>query len=519
MNDGELPLLSLGTSDFAVLRMRGQVYVDKTEHIHRLASRPGPFLFTRPRRFGKSLLISTFESLFKYGLRDFRGLAIEKLWRDEGHYRVVRLDFSTLKDFSTIEEFRTIFDEYFSNLMFLEGLDVPSGTAASGLQAFLEWLAREPAGSVVLLIDEYDAPLTVCLGRPEFECVRSILSGFFAQIRVCGRALRFLFITGIARFGREDLFSGWKSLADLTLSTTCGTLLGFTRSELEASFGAHLDLAARVRGISKAELVERLEEHYRGCGFSEDPGLRVWAPWPLLRFLRFPEDGFKPYWFESGGSPLRCLSRNPGDCFREKSLTASQLGTIASGSGLVNSLALLTQAGYLTIQGKRNGSFLLGYPNRDVADSMAGLYRNMLLAGRSIRELGAAGLWAVVIEGDADGLMSRLNKVFPAIAYPIGDETTLRNFAQLILTPGSDVRVFSIGRVGLGIETSRIRWVFEFKFLRKGDSAENRLDKALLQIREGRCGEEELGGRRLLRLAAVFLEEKRAFAAWKICPE
>ncbi len=535
MDVDNLPLLPLGTSDFATLRMRGQIYVDKTALIYRLASKPEKFFLSRPRRFGKSLLISTFESLFKYGLRDFKGLAIEKLWKDEGHYRVVRLDFSSLKNFSTIEEFRTIFDAYFSNLMLREGLEVPAGQAASGLLAFGNWLTLQPSSSVVLLIDEYDAPLTACLNNPElFELARRHLSTLYAIVKEWDRVLRFFFITGITKFSKASIFSEMNNLTDISLSSVYGTLLGYTRNEVETSFGAHLAAAAEIHGILRDELMERLTEHYDGFCFSKNLGPRVFAPWSLLKFLSCPEDGFENYWFESAGNPTVLQQylkghnlRDPNDYFKKKYLSSSVLGATAADPEHIDDLALLAQAGYLTIKGEGTGSFLLGYPNKEVADSIACLYRNRLLAGRDINELGAAGLRTAVVEGDADFLMDQLNQVFLALdyrKYPIGDESTCRNYAQLILTLGSDVRTFAelhnaLGRSDLEVETSRIRWVFEFKFQRKGESADNLLEKALLQIRERRYGEGELGGRRLLRVAAVFSEEKRVFAAWKACAE
>ena len=155
--------LPLGTSSFEKLRQLDQIYVDKTDRVFDLACQNGKFFLARPRRFGKSLLISTFESLFNYGLKDFKGLAIENLWKDEDrNYRVVRLDFSEAKTFRNSEEFkRQLFDlllEAFAPYGFRFD---PYGTALT--TQLSSWFKSQPLSSVVLLIDEYDAPLTYCL--------------------------------------------------------------------------------------------------------------------------------------------------------------------------------------------------------------------------------------------------------------------------------------------------------------------------------------------------------------------
>lgn len=173
MNNSNLKPLPLGTSDFAALRSEGQIYVDKTSLIYEIASKRQKFFLSRPRRFGKSLLISTFESLFKYGLRDFKGLAIEKLWRDTGTYQVVRLDFSEIKDFSSAEEFSVRLTSVLSRGFSGCGFTYRESPIETVSDQISDWLKTIPLNSLVLLIDEYDAPLTACLSKPQlFEDIR-----------------------------------------------------------------------------------------------------------------------------------------------------------------------------------------------------------------------------------------------------------------------------------------------------------------------------------------------------------
>ncbi len=535
MNTADLSLLPLGTSDFAALRMRGQIYVDKTALVYELASKPEKFFLSRPGRFGKSLLISTFESLFKYGLRDFKGLAIEKQWKDAGHYSVVRLDFSEIKQFDNIGQFKLRLCALLAKKFGEIGFSFVASDLFTVHDQLSEWLEDLPGNSLVVLIDEYDAPLTACLDNVElFEEVRRELSNFYAVVKSNDGAFRFFFMTGITKLSRASIFSEFNNLSDISLDGRYGSLLGYTHDEVEKNFGVCLENAAEMLGIGRRELMCGLTEHYDGFCFDEKAEFRLFSPWSLLNFLSRPDRGFVNYWSESAGTPtvlgqyLKGHSlRDPNDYFKQKYLSVPLLSATAADAGHINDLALLTQAGCLTIKGMASGSFLLGYPNREVADSIAWVYRNRLLAGRDINDLCASRLRSAVLEGEVDSLMTQLNRVLLSLdygKYPIGDENTCRNYAQLILTLGSGVRTFAelhndLGRSNLEIETSRFRWVFEFKLQRSGESAEKLLEKAVLQMRERRCGEGSSGERKLLHIAAVFSGEDRRFVAWQNCGE
>ena len=163
----ENKLLPVGTSDFSTLRLRNQIYVDKTELIYQIASQSQKFFFARPRRFGKSLLISTFESLFKYGLRDFKGLAIENLWKEKCTYNVVSLDFSVIPSFSSVEEFSKKFMAILGGGFSPFGFNYVPDPLNDFFDQLFTWMRAQPRNSLVILIDEYDAPLTGCLNNKD----------------------------------------------------------------------------------------------------------------------------------------------------------------------------------------------------------------------------------------------------------------------------------------------------------------------------------------------------------------
>ena len=201
--------LPIGRSNFRTLRQDGSVYVDKTALVYRLAIKKQKFFLSRPRRFGKSLLLSTFASLFQYGLEDFRGLAIEKLWKDTT-YDVVMLDFSKFKDVNDIAAFRTKFDEHLESQFGFVGFKKSVSSDMSVMAQLDVWLQSRPPSSLVLLIDEYDAPLSTHLNdRALFDEIRNLLSEFYLRIKGCEGCLRFFFMTGITKIENASIFSAF----------------------------------------------------------------------------------------------------------------------------------------------------------------------------------------------------------------------------------------------------------------------------------------------------------------------
>lgn len=295
-----LKALPLGRSTFSTLRLRNAIYVDKTPLIYQLAQADAKIFLARPRRFGKSLLISTFESLFRDGLKHFHGLAIEKLW-DDKTYPVIRLDFSEIKEFSVVRDFRRKFHEKLRAVFGTVGfqLDASDLGVMTQLSRFLETL--DPA-SLVILIDEYDAPLTQCLDKPDlFEEVRSILSELFLTLKANEGCLRFFFMTGITKFSHTSIFSAFNNLQDISLDPLYGTLLGYTDEEIRTYFAPYVSRAAEALKKTQEEILSALKCHYDGFSFDEQARYRVFCPWSVLSFLNRPDRGFQNYWFESGG--------------------------------------------------------------------------------------------------------------------------------------------------------------------------------------------------------------------------
>ena len=380
MNTELLRQLPLGTSSFQKLRQLGQIYVDKTDKVYTLACQNGKYFLARPRRFGKSLLISTFESLFKYGMRDFHGLNIEKLWKEDKNYQVVRLDFSEVKSFRNIKEFDLQFHDLIVEAFAPYGFRFELyGTSL--ISQLSTWFKKQPLSSVVLLIDEYDAPLTACLDRKElFEDVRIELSRFYATLKSNDAALHFLFITGITKFIRTSIFPELNNLSDISFAAEFGSLLGYARQEVKKYFLGYLTSASEKLGLDRERLLKELTDHYDGFCFEETAKQKVFAPWSLLHFFSSPERGLKQYWFESAGKPNVLVKflhshtlKEPEEYGSGKSLALKVLGGSSDVENL-SDIELLVQAGYLTIKKIQGTTAYVDYPNLEVRTAMDQLY-------------------------------------------------------------------------------------------------------------------------------------------------
>ena len=521
--------LPLGTSEFAALRGSNQIYVDKTNLIFEMAAQRRKFFLARPRRFGKSLLVSTFASLFKNGVELFSGLAIEKLWQDR-KYDVVRLDFSGLKEFVSKEQFeftlRSELINAFSPLGFYfdkENADV------SFFVQLRTWLNSLPQSSLVLLIDEYDTPLTAHLGSPEkFKTVRAELEKFYAVLKNADGCLRFFFMTGITKFSNTSIFSEFNNFNDISLNSKYSAILGLTEDEIVRYFDLHLIRAQKVLHLSREELLRELKENYDGFCFDRNAQTHVYCPWSVLSFLQNPEEGFLNYWYESGGRPAVLKGylashriENPFEFDEDKQIRLTDLQA-ARGYETIGLDALLTQAGYLTIKTVRsNGTATIGYPNREVELSIAQLYADELLQGKFIDPMGAPMLSDLLGTGTLESIVKRFNDGINQIDYhnfPIASEAACRACIQLFLMGSALIpeveKHSALGRSDLEVAVGSRRWVFEFKFAHSSDEVENLLEEGEEQMRSRRYGE-GIDSRALHRAVLVFNGAARRFEAYQ----
>ena len=513
--------------------LNAKIYVDKSGILNYtnsvLGSTDAFICNSRPRRFGKSLLISTFESLFRHGLRDFKGLAIEKLWIEESKPLVVRLDFSEIKNFSSPEDFSRKFTSLISRCFGMVGFQYVDDDLNSASGQLSTWLQTLDINALVVLIDEYDAPLTSCLNQHGlFNSVRERISEFYAVLKSNDRALRYVFVTGITKFNKTSIFSELNNLSDVSLSPRFGTLLGYTHEAVETYFDGYLTQSASVLSVSRDELLRSLTKQYDGFCFERTTTKKVFAPWSLLKFFSEPEVGLLDYWFESGGRPAALVQylkshtlRDPEEYGKEKSIALNLL----TGSANVNTLSdigLLTQAGYLTLKRVVGLTAFVAYPNAEVAAAMAQLYSERLLQGQTLEQVGADNVALRLAEEDPEGVVHLFNRIFTSIDYqnyPVRDEATVRAFIQIFLSgagfsPHIEVHN-SQGRSDLEVTVQNRHFVFEFKVARKEESSEEKLEEGLKQMRKRSYGLQH-ADQEQLRMVLVFSIPKRKFDKWSV---
>ncbi|MCD8339005.1 MAG: ATP-binding protein [Burkholderiales bacterium] len=530
--DLELPPLPLGESDFSALREVGEIYVDKTEMVFELAKNKSKAFLTRPRRFGKTLLISTLFSLFKYGLRDFSGLAIEKLWKDEKKYFVISLNFARISGYLDILDFRDQFNLYLLNSLQLNGY-VPSNLSSSSINALLEfakWLGSCPNNSVVLLIDEYDAPLTSCFNDAEtFHKVGAFMTSFYSCIKDYSGVFRFLFLTGITKFGNAGIFSQLNSLSDISLSPRFGTIVGYTLEELKKYFGGYLRNAGKSIGLPESKLIEELVANYNGFCFELTAKKKVFSPWSILSFLNDPECGLINYWFESGGQPSVLMQYVKGHTLTHpfqfdegKTIKRTELSSSVS-SNKIEEKVLLVQTGYLTIKSRTGDDILgLGYPNREVANSIASIGLDRLLEGRTLADVKAGEIPRFLAEGNVEEFVGRINNAFLALDYKryfIRDEKSCQG-ALLLVLYGSGLQAQvethnAHGRSDIEFTIAGARWVIELKYAREEKEILKELNEGLNQMVTRHYGEQTMGTK-LIRLAMVYSEKDRCFVNYQV---
>ena len=522
--------LPLGSCSFVEIRDWHKIYVDKTACFADLATVPGYYILTRPRRFGKTLLVSTFESLFKEGLKRFKGLAVEKNWTDPATYPVIRLDFTACRTFKSIKEFSLKFDEMLSKAVLLSGLKYPEPDKTLGIFNKLdlfELLLAQSDDYPVLLIDEYDAPLNDCLNDEKlFDEVGKVLRAFYDMVKRQSGKLRFLLVTGICRFQNLGLFSGANNLTDLSMDQAYGTLLGYTEKEIRQYFSPYVERNAEFLGLSLDECLLQMKRHYDGFCFDEDGATHVFNPWSVLSFLAKATPKFENFWYETSGNATVLLNylkshslKEPSDYGKDQIVSKDELASCRSLSEL-NDVALLILTGYLTIKEKLSDRvFLVNYPNEEVASSMAQLYSEKMFSQEQSQNLLLA-----FKKQSPEEIFKRLNALLLSIPhqhYPISNESELRTVLGLVLKGcGLKCTYFensnALGRSDIEVDALNRYFVIELKYAREDDDPEKQLKSAVEQVKTKHYGEQNSPELPHIRMALAFSKKERCFVAQEI---
>ena len=501
------------TTDFGELIDNNCIYVDKTAIINQFASKKGPFFISRPRRFGKSTLINTLHELFSHGLEKFKGLKIEPLWKDKT-YKVLLLDFSSYNFLSEIN-FNDYFYEDLKQEFLSIGLKVNDSTLDTKIPALLfdNVLKNNPSDQkIVLLIDEYDTPLSAVLNNEkEFIARRDILYSFYSKLKQYQGRFRFIFITGVTYYSHTSIFSAFNHLTDLTLDSDYGALLGYTSDELESYFSEYIDNAVETLNrkfpterYTHEKVVEELKRNYDGYSFDEDCMHHVYNPWSILNFLKSPHRGFIPYWVSSGGSTPTFLVNYLKQ--KLKKYNADELQSLLGIDSTVNKdtdslypsienisnidlFAILYQAGYFCIKSAFDGYFKVGIPNLEVKKAYSNLVLNQLTKSQDSKLRFIEPFKEVLASGNLDKIKELFNTLINEFSYETVkkfNEACFRDvlkLAMLTFNVSASTEVMgACGRADITAEAGDYLYVFELKVTDNSKDIDTKLTEAKDQI-------------------------------------
>ena len=366
--------IEMETYDFPTMRRKNRIYVDKTGQFHELITGNTSLHFVaRPRRFGKSLMISTLDCIFR-GRKDlFEGLAISQTDYDWPVHPVIRFDFSAITT-SSLEEFSLAFASRVSMVLENAGATVdPALDPGTNFGRAIRELYEKSGHGVVVLVDEYDAPIGHTLDEPELaEAIRKKMKDFYTTLKAEVDKIRFLMMTGVSKFSQTSTFSALNNITDLTLDARAATLLGYTDDELEFYFHDAMAAHAKLMGLDYEAYRTKLRFWYNGYHFSPErlePQFAVYNPFAIARTLGNPSRDFKATWSSTGRPSMlmNYLSREQLVKQDYENLTGVTEDLMAATNlDHLSGIALLFQSGYLTIKGYRRGSYTLGIPDEEV---------------------------------------------------------------------------------------------------------------------------------------------------------
>ena len=412
--------LPVGLQIFEDIRNEDFIYVDKTKHLQNLVRKKGNYFLSRPRRFGKSLTISTLESMFQGQAELFKGLYAEEWVKEQSKHPnpVITLDMSGLGYNRNIEELNTSLIDYLEEISRINKLSVPPQKNTGRLLANIITRLYEKQGQVVVLIDEYDKPITDNIDDfKKANEIRELLRSFYTILKTYSKYLRFAFITGISKFTKVGIFSGLNNLDDISMSEEYGDIVGYTQKELEDNFSDWIDITAQKKSMSKIELLDKIKEYYDG--FSFDGITRVYNPFSVLKF--FKEKYFYNYWYMSStpsflAKYLKKHEVKKPDSYRNKEVDIHFADAREIETASVESF--LFQTGYLTIKEKDERLITLDYPNEEVSSSMYGLYLENMY---NIEEYATLGnrIWKALKGGNIENVVELFNQALKPIPEDI----------------------------------------------------------------------------------------------------
>ena len=511
-------LYPIGIQSFEKIRQGGYVYVDKTDLIYKIAKTGQYYFLSRPRRFGKSLLLSTMEAYFKGRKELFDGLAVASLEKDWTEYPVLHLDLSGVA-YNQEEVIAKVLSNALCKWEKEYGSENNSDIPGIRFGNVIEAACRKTGRQVVILVDEYDKPVIDNLDRPELrDKIREELRGFYGVMKSKDGRIRLGFLTGVTKIGKMSVFSDLNNLKDISMDARYTDICGVSETDLTDCFAESVRELAEANGLSEEECRQKLALMYDGYHFCEDSA-GIYNPFSLLN--TFDSLKFKEYWFETGTPSflVKVMRKTSYDVTRLSSdLVGSSLLSDVN-TAFLNPVPLLYQSGYLTIKGfdPRFNLYTLGFPNMEVKDGFLNFLLGYYAPIQSDSTNTLISLMSMDVEsGNPESLMTRLDALFARTNYQIqGDCEKDFQYAMYIIIElmGEYVeteRTTSNGRIDILIKTKDYAYIIEIK-------TDSTPDEALAQIEEkGYARPFADDPRRVFRIGVNFSTANRRIDGWKI---
>lgn len=508
----------IGIQNFEKIRRGGYFYVDKTEIVYRLVKTGSYYFLSRPRRFGKSLLISTLEAYFQ-GKKDlFEGLAMEKLEKEWKQYPVLHLDLN-IEKYDTPESLNNILEKNLVAWEKLYGAEPSERSLPLRFAGVLERAYKQTGELVVVLVDEYDKPMLQAIGNETLQCeFRNTLKPFYGVLKTMDSCIRFALLTGVTKFGKASVFSDLNNLEDLSMWNEYIDICGISEEEIHRNLEPELHEFARAQGLTYEALCAKLRLYYDGYHFTHN-SIGMYNPFSLLNAFKRRE--FGSYWFETGTPTylVELLKRHNYNLERLASEETDEQVLNSIDSESTNPVPVIYQSGYLTIKDydAEFGIYRLGFPNREVEE---GFVRFLLpFYARTNKVEGPFEIQNFVREirmGQPDAFFHRLQSFFADTPYELVRDLEL-HYQNVLYIVFKLVGFYteaeyhtSEGRVDLVVKTSDYIYVMEFKL-------EGTAEEALQQINEKHYAQPfEADERRLFKIGVNFSSRTRNIERWVV---
>lgn len=509
----------IGIQNFEDIRCNGYLYVDKTALVYQLVTTGKPYFLSRPRRFGKSLLLSTLEAYFEGKRELFEGLAIGRLETEWNVHPVMHLDLNA-RNYESIGDLIAMLNQHLEKWEALYGDEKKDRAPEERFAYIIEQACLKTGRQVVVLIDEYDKPLLRSFHDDELQRkFRNALTAFYTVLKSADRYLRLVFITGVTKFAQMSVFSELNQLTDISQLPQYATLCGMTRTEITDNFAPEIEDLALFNRLTTQEAMEKLTRMYDGYRFSEYSTEGMYNPFSLLSVMSYKV--FKNYWFVSGTPTflVEMLKRTDYDLRDLDGIEVSSAALINYRANSQEPVPMIYQSGYLTIKeyDERFQMYTLGFPNEEVRYGFLNFVLPFYTPIDSENGNFFIGKFTKELEtGKPEAFLTRLRAFFADIPYELNTKTE-RHYQVVfylvfkLLGQFTDAEVRScLGRADAVVKTTDYIYVFEFKL-------DGTAEEALAQIdSKGYLIPYTADGRQLIKVGVSFSATERNLDRWLI---